>query len=255
MTTQNLDVVRTSQDPEIGRAKGGAGELAPASLLSSLCACPAQPDQQCERRRQYRVGGTRYITVPQATNIIEAVAFAKSASLRLVAHLTVHWAYADIGDDPDGKLFAKVREGLDKWLGRQNIRFAGVWARERQSGGRSDVVHYHLLFHLPVEYRTGAKLRQIETAISRLVELHGGGILHEQVVDLRVHENPDGKYLIKGGGPDVWKRFRLRPEHRRRQGIIYGKRCGTTQNIGPAARKRWKERQGYGWLEQPSEAA
>ena len=48
---------------------------------------------------------------------------------------------------------------------------------------------------------------------------------------------PDGKYLIKGGGPKVWKLFRLRKEHRRLQGIIHGKRCGTTHNIGPAARR------------------
>ncbi len=241
--TKNLDVVRTSQDPEIGSAKGGAGELAPTPLLSSLCARTAQPDQQYERRRQYRVGGTRYITVPQATNIIDAVKFAKLIGLPLVAHLTVHWSVTDAGDDPDGKLFAKVREGLDKWLRRRGIAFASCWSRERQSGGQSDVVHCHLLFHLPVEYRTGASLVQVEATISRLVELHGGGILHEQVVDLRVHENPDGKYLIKGGGPDVWKRFRLRPEQRRWQGHIYGKRCGTTENIGPAARRCWNEHQ------------
>ena len=124
--TKNLDVVRTSQDPEIGSAKGGAGELAPVLLLSSLCARTAQPDQQCERRRQYRAGGSKYITVPQATNIIEAVAFAKSASLPLVAHLTVHWACTDVGDDPDGKLFAKVREGLDKWARRHGFPLAGI---------------------------------------------------------------------------------------------------------------------------------
>jgi len=156
----------------------------------------------------------------------------------LLAHLTIHWSLTDIGDDPDGKLFAKVREGLDKWLGRRGIAFAGVWAGERQSGGQSDVAHCHMLFHLPVASRTGKKLLQVEDAIRRLVELHGGGIFHEKAIDLRVHDNPDGKYLIKGGGPKVWKLFRLRKEHRRSQGIIHGKRCGTTQNIGPAARRR-----------------
>jgi hypothetical protein len=55
-----------------------------------------------------------------------------------------------------------------------------------------------------------------------------------------VHADPDGKYLIKGGGPAVWDRFRIRKEQRRSQGIIYGKRCGTTENIGPTARRRWK---------------
>jgi hypothetical protein len=53
---------------------------------------------------------------------------------------------------------------------------------------------------------------------------------------LVIWPNPDGKYLIKGGGPKVWKLFRLRKEHCRSQGIIHGKRCGVTQNLSPAAR-------------------
>jgi hypothetical protein len=114
------------------------------------------------------------------------------------------------------------------------------------SGGQAEVVHCHLLFHLPVEYRTGARLLQVEAAIYRLIkkhgrrdgDKHGHGYWAEEVIDLRTHENPDGKYLIKGGGPKVWKRFGLRKEHRRFQGIIHGKRCGTTENIGSTARRR-----------------
>ena len=68
-----------------------------------------------------------------------------------------------MGDDPNGKLFAKVREGLDKWLERRGIMFAGVWARERQCRGQSDVEHCHLLFHLPGKYRTGKKLLRATT--------------------------------------------------------------------------------------------
>ena len=177
------------------------------------------------------------LTVPQATNIIEAVDFAKSIGLPLVAHLTIHWAYTDVGDDPDGKLFAKVREGLDKWLRRQGIVFAAAWSRERMSGGQAEVVHCHLLFHLPLEYRTKRK-HQVETAIYRLMKRHGRGYWAEEVVKLVIWPDPDGKYLIKGGGPKVWKRFNLRKEHRRLQGIIHGKRCGTTVNLGRAARIR-----------------
>ena len=171
---------------------------------------------------------------------MEGVGFARLIELPLAAHLTVEWSLTDVGDDPDGKLFAKVREGLDKWLGRREIVFAGVWARECRP--YTEIVHCHLLFYLPVEYRTGHKLRQVEDAVRQLVELHGEGIQHEKAVDLRVHEDPDGKYLIKGGGPEVWKRFRVRKEHRRLQGMIYGKRCGTTENIGLAARRRWEQR-------------
>ena len=79
---------------------------------------------------------------------------------------------------------------------------------------------------------------QVEAAIYRLIKRHGRGYWAEQVIELGIHDNPDGKYLIKGGGPKVWKQFSLRKEHRRLQGIIHGKRCGTTQNIGPVARRR-----------------
>jgi hypothetical protein len=256
---KNLDVARTSRDSKIGDTKGVKGELAQTPHLYSLCASAAQPsaaqpsaaqpsaaqpsaaqpDQQRDHApRRYRVGGTKYLTVPQATNIIEAVQFAKSMGLPLVAHLTIHWAYTDAADDPDGKLFARFREGLSKWLRRQGIEFAAGWARERMSSGQAEVVHCHMLFHLPMEYCTKRKL-QAEAAIYRLIKRHGRGYWAEEVIDLRIHENPDGKYLIKGGGRVVWKRFRIRKEHRRLQGIIHGKRCGTTQNIGRASRRAW----------------
>ena len=241
IASKNLDVPKTSHDSERGSIKGIQGELAPTPYLSSLRASAAQPDRYHPQRR-YRAGGTKYLTVRQATNIIEAVQFAKLIYLPLVAHLTIHWSLTDAGEDAPGELFAKLREGLHRWLSRRGIAFAAAWARERQAGGQSDVVHCHLLFHLPVEYRYGEKLLQVENALSRLVQRHGRGILHEKAIVLRVHDNPDGKYLIKGGGRKIWKRFRLRKEHRRLQGIIHGKRCGVTQNIGRAARNRWRLR-------------
>src|SRR5262245_41469810 len=128
---------------------------------SALLAVPTQGTATQAKRQPH---ASKYITMRQATNIMEAVKFAKIISLPLVAHLTIHWSLSDAGDDPDGKLFAKVREGLDKWLDRQGIEFAGVWARERLSGGQSDVEHCHLLFHLPMKYRTGKRLRQMEAA-------------------------------------------------------------------------------------------
>jgi hypothetical protein len=73
--------------------------------------------------------GSKRITMRQA--VMEAVAFARSSDLPLVAHLTIHWGYTNIGDDPDGKLFAKVREGLDKWAQRHGFPIACIWAHER----------------------------------------------------------------------------------------------------------------------------
>ena len=203
-----------------------------------------EADNVTAKRKQRRA--TRRISMRQAENIMDAVPFAKSICLPLVAHITIHWGYTDVGDDPEGRRFAKFREGLDKWLGRKDIEFAAVWARERMSRGQAEVEHCHLLFHLPEGYRTGNGLRETEVAIYRLIKRHGSrdgdkngdGYWADEVVKVVIHANHAGKYLIKGGGPPIWKRFRLRKEHRRWQGLIHGKRCGTTENIGKASRKR-----------------
>ena len=231
---KNLDVVRTSRDQESLEPKGPAGELAPDPLLSVVCPFPAQPNRQREPRVCYRPLGSKYISVPQATNLIEAVNFAKSIGLPLVAHLTLHWSGTVAFDDHHGTRFAKVREGLKKVLLRRGIPPAWAWCRECKA--HTDIVHCHLLFHLPIASRTGPKLDGIKAAIERLVDRHGDGILGEFAVTLKLWPDPDGLYLIKGGGPDVWERFpRIRKDWRKSQGIIFGKRCGCTQNITPTS--------------------
>src|SRR5262245_12718432 len=153
---ENLDVVRTSRDQEKLGPKGSAGESRPDPHLSVVCPFPAQPSRQRKHRGRYRTQATKYISVPQAANIIEAVAFAKSIGIPLVAHLTIHWSGAVAFDDHDGARFAKVREGLAKILFRRGIPVAWVWCRECKA--HTDIVHCHLLFHLPVAYRAGPKL-------------------------------------------------------------------------------------------------
>ena len=246
MTAKNLDVRGTSQHSENARVQDVDDNRSRSAHFISLVAPTAKPPQHPARPpRRYPPGGSKYVTDAQASNIIEAVRFAKSLDLPPVAHLTIHWACTDIGDDPDGKLFAKFREGLSKWTRRRGFGLTAVWARERMSRGQAEAVHCHLLFHLPREYWSGAKLLQLESAIYRLIKRHGRNYWAEQVAKLVIHAKPpypDGKYLIKGGGPKVWKRFRVRREHRRLQGLIHGKRCGTTQNIGRAARAIAAER-------------
>ena len=53
-------------------------------------------------------------------------------------------------------------------------------------------------------------------------------------------ENPDGKYFLKGGTRVVWDEFQLPNRWRSKlgEGLLDGKRCGATQNLGPAARQR-----------------
>jgi hypothetical protein len=87
-----------------------------------------------------------------------------------------------------------------------------------------------MLFHLP---------NQVVGAPERLVDRHGDGNYAGYTFKLTFPRNPNGDYLVKGGGPDVWRRFCVPRCWRKPQGVIHGKRCGTTENIGPAARARW----------------
>ena len=74
----------------------------------------ANVDQSRENKHQSRA--TKLISMRQATNLMEAVRFARRIELLLVAHLTIHWSLTDVGDDPDGTLFAKLREGIRRLL-------------------------------------------------------------------------------------------------------------------------------------------
>lgn len=93
------------------------------------------------------------------------------------------------------------------------------------------------------------KLLQLEAALHRIVVQYAGR-RDDYAIKLKIPTDGglpgpyngrsyDGLYALKGGGPKVWKLFpRIRKEWRRPQGLIFGKRCGTTQNLGPAARRQ-----------------
>lgn len=206
---------------------------APSPLSISLCTPPAISHSKPR--------ATKRISLRQASNLTEAVAFARKIGTPLNAHATIHWVGTRAGDDPDGQLFAKVREGFDKWLNRRGIPggLTAIWVRERQSSGSAEVVHCHMLFHLPHPFTRGRKRIQVEEALDRLINRHGDGNFLDCTLKLTFPASPNGIYLLKGGGPDVWSRFGVLHRWRKPQGFIHGKRCGTTQNIGPTARRRW----------------
>jgi hypothetical protein len=93
----------------------------------------------------------------------------------------------------------------------------------------------------------GVELLQLEATLSRIVKGSAGWLDH-YAVKLKIPTdggNPgpyngrsyDGLYLLKGGGKQAWKLFpRIKREWRNPQGVIFGKRCGCTQNLGPAVR-------------------
>jgi hypothetical protein len=211
---------------------------------------------------RYRIGGTRRVSLEQAINLKSAVDFPKSAGVPLNAHCIIHWVGTDAGDDADGELFAEVRETLSRWLRYRGVPFTAIWVREKKAGGRSEVEHAHLVFHLPDTWLQGSRLvalsggvdgsdelLEVQAVLYRIVR-RCAGRPDDYAVKLKIPTaggNPgayngrsyDGLYLLKGGGKFTWKLFpRIRKEWRNAQGLILGKRCGCSQNLGPAARRR-----------------
>jgi hypothetical protein len=177
--------------------------------------------------------------------MMEGLNFAREIQMPLNTHLIVHWGGTVAGDDPDGSLFAKLRYLLDKRFRRKfGIELTAIWVRERHRNRRtrqqSEVVHSHLLFHLPPRHRAEAK-----EDVQELVTFVAKQIIDDRTIELTFPANPDGKYFLKGGTRAVWQELRspLKWRSKLGEGLIEGKRCGVTQNIGPAARER-RHRQG-----------
>jgi len=160
----------------------------------------------------------------------------------LYCHATVHWANTAAGDDKDGRRFAKTREGFRKFLARKKIPLRAVWVREAPSG----VGHFHLAFYLPDKWlRDVDRLAEIERGLKRLVTLHGDGQADGYAVKFE-RRNGDPRYFLKAGTPEVRSKHKVLREWPKEQGVIIGKRSGSTLNIGPQARERFSENEGVG---------
>jgi hypothetical protein len=196
---------------------------------------PRQP-KQSRRPRQ----PSRRITLRQARCLMEGLSFAREVGTPLNTHLIIHWGGTLAGDDPDGRLFANLRYLLDKRFRRKFcVELTAIWVRERHRHKRtrqqSEVVYSHLLFYLPPRHRLEAR-----KDVEELVTLVARQIIDDRTTELTFPANPDGKYLLKGGTRAVWEEFGLPCKWRSKlgEGLIEGKRCGVTQNLGPAARER-----------------
>src|SRR5262249_10858452 len=104
--SKNSDVPETSPDQIIQETKGSEMDLSPGALL--FVVHPREVPSKKQRRR-YRPHGSKHLSLAQATNMVEAVDYAREIGRPLVAHATIHWSGTVIFDDPNGKLFAKVR--------------------------------------------------------------------------------------------------------------------------------------------------
>jgi len=219
--------------------KGGGNEsiIEEKELNAKILAVPIAAPLPAKPKRPYLPNGTKHISPCQADSIIEAAKVAREMGGLLNTHATIHWALTNAEADTDGQRFAKVREGFRHWCKRHGIEFMAVWVREAQEQHYGQ--HAHMVFHLPGKWQKGKRLKQVEQALERLVERHGEGVWGDNTVRLKLHTNGDVRYLLKGGTPEVWRKYKVKRKWRKPQGICIGKRSGSTQNLSPKARERW----------------
>jgi len=89
--------------------------------------------------------------------------------------------------------------------------------------------------HATIHWRTKAhpfirsrRRVQVERALERLIDRHGEGNYLDCTLKPKFPANPNGLYLLKGGGPDVWRKFGVPHCWRKPQSFIHNKRCGVT---------------------------
>lgn len=173
----------------------------------------------------------KYISLTSATNVIEGVGHAKNRGFPLNRHLTISWWVAGI----PGRVIDAQRELLQlasKWMAYRGVTPAYVWALE---DGPVYHLHSHIVIHIPDHLK--AKFR---TMVNRWVKRVGGDPYATGAIKIspekynRTSKDDLVRYILKGIDLRAARRLGITPDYEK-AGAIDGKRCGTSQNIGPKA--------------------
>lgn len=184
------------------------------------------------------MGRRRSATLPleAGANLLDAWRFAEHLDQRPNYFLTVHLAKLDGGGDPIHRE-ARWRERMSKWLRERSRAPTWLWWREH---GHLAGEHFHMLLHLPAELAD-----EFET-MARFAWVGDG---EPEAIDLRPANGDEAMigYALKDMTRRDWRALdlsqRLWSHYRKLAKAstkpIDGKRAGTTENIGLAARARY----------------
>lgn len=233
-------------------AGGGSGGV--AACPQSQATCPPAPTSKPRApfipipgrggARNRRDRSSSALSLTAAAGLIDAAAFALSAGLSLNRFVTLHWASGGVTDDLAA--LARWLKLAGDWIRSCGGRFAYIWVRET---GPDKGAHVHILLHLPPDLAAGFDRRQRgwQTAsgalwkagvrysrpIGRNLRHYAMGEIDGQSYEANLAETLD--YVLKGA--DDAARERLGIRRKEPGGVIVGKRCAVSQNIGPEARR------------------
>jgi hypothetical protein len=185
------------------------------------------------------------LTSAQIANLKAAERHAQLIGLPFTRMISIHWEAAEVPLSGMVRCTGRFTDLMTKALARHGSKTTWLWTHENgeRKGG-----HCHLLAHVPahlVPLLTGLQkrwLRRITGKPYRARVIHSkpvGGRLGLEAGNpdlLAVNSEAALAYILKGASPEAASASGL--ERLQAGGRIIGKRCGTSQNIGAAARKR-----------------
>jgi hypothetical protein len=214
----------------------GAAKSAPALYIGA--GHTASPGRGGHRNHADR--RTTALAERQAVELLEAARFAVASGMAFNRFTTIHWQAAGVGDalTATGAFLKKLGDAVRA----SGSRFAYLWVRE---AGAEKGEHVHILWHGPADFPTfGRRVRDWLKACGAgrakgvCMTRHVGRTLRGAMSggdDYGVNLLEVLDYVLKGA--DAVARESLGVRRREPGGEIIGKRCGTSANIGRAARQ------------------
>lgn len=188
--------------------------------------------------RNFRSRTSYQLNLTQCRRLIEAGSRADAVGLRFNRHWTVHYQNAGICEENATKFIGHLLKLARDYAGRHGGQFACIWVRE---AGVNYGGHVHILMHLsaglPLKGRTRKwielaggrcvrKVSRVRTIAGSLQAADRGGPHYD--CNVQFVRN----YLLKGGEDEAGQALGLLSFGR--SGMVVGKRCGHSQNIGKA---------------------
>jgi hypothetical protein len=177
----------------------------------------------------------------RARNLLAAHEFADALGMPLNVSVNINWSRTSADDDTHGNQLRAWRKAAGRFL---RDRGAGgltcTWARERPTTPVPRP-NAHLNCHIPAAHYD-AFVKNAHRFMPQGVVCFEREAIWIELIGLTAEDSGRrSEYLIKGAHPKA----RLRMKRKRiYQGRVKGKRCGTSEDIGLAARLRWAELQG-----------
>ncbi len=174
----------------------------------------------------------------RARNVLAAADFAVEIGRPLNVALDINWSKTSARDDTHGLLFAAFRKNAGRFLRKNGGGgLTCSWARERPTSPVPRP-NTHMNCHIPARLYD-AFVKRAHSFLPLGCIAFDPAAIFIQLIGLTEKDHVQRtEYLIKGAHPKA----RLNIKKRRSpQGRVHGKRCGTSEDIGLAARIRAAE--------------